>query len=276
MKLIHPIEETTCAAAWVKASSLILKSPGHTCYNVILGINSPSTVSAEDFRVCDIVDSFLAKQGKDPLSTVANTIFPAGHYLQGGSDGVFDQFPKDYAVFRENWGTYAGRMTTRSVRAAGESQALVSPLEMIVAKLRSQLKGSSMRAAYEVGLLDITDLAEIPLYDAPTDCRRVRGGPCLSHLSFKLLPDKRVMLTALYRSHFYIQRALGNLLGLSQLLQFVAEQIDTQVGPLVCHSTYAKIDLGEKDGAWSIEDATQLIAHCSAEYGHEPLPVQRE
>jgi len=273
MKLIHPVEEATCAPAWVRATSLIMKSPGHTCYNVILGIESPSIVTAEDFRVCDVVDSFLAKHGQDPLSTVANTIFPAGHYLQGGKDGVFDQFPKDYAVFCENWGTYAGRMTTRNVKPTRQSQTLVSPLEMIVTKLRSQLTGSSMRAAYEVGTLNLTDLAEIPLYDATTDCRLVRGGPCLSHLSFKLLPDKSVMLTALYRSHFYIQRALGNLLGLSQLLQFVAEQVETQAGPLVCHSTYAKIDLGEKDSVWSVDDAAQLITQCLTEYGREPLPV---
>lgn len=273
MKLIHPVERTTCAAAWVKASSIILKSPGHTSYNVILGISSPGTVTAEDFRVCDRVDSFLAQHGQDPLSTVANTIFPAGHYLQAGSDGVFEQFPKDYAVFKENWGTYAGRMTTRSVKPRAESKTLVSPLEMIVTKLKAQLKGSSMRAAYEVGVLESADLAEIPLYDAAADCRRFRGGPCLSHLSFKLLADKRVMLTALYRSHFYIQRALGNLLGLSQLLQFVAEQVETPAGPLVCHSTYAKIDLGEKEDAWSIEDASHLIAECASEYGREPLLV---
>lgn len=233
----------------------------------------PGTITSADFRVCDLVDAFLAKHGQDPLSTVANTIFPAGHYLQSGKEGVFEQFPEDYAIFKENWGTYAGRMTTRSVKSKAESDTLVSPLEMIITKLRAQLKGTSMRAAYEIGILEQNDLADIPLYDPPSDCRRVRGGPCLSHLSFKLLPDKRIMLTALYRSHFYIQRALGNLIGLSQLLQFVADQVEAQIGPLVCHSTYAKIDLGEGESAWNIDDVSRLITECSTEYARSLSPA---
>jgi hypothetical protein len=50
------------------------------------------------------------------------------------------------------------------------------------------------------------------------------------------------MLTAIYRSHYYIERALGNILGLAQLLTFVAAEVGVDVGSLVCHSTYAVID----------------------------------
>jgi hypothetical protein len=54
---------------------------------------------------------------------------------------------------------------------------------------------------------------------------------------FKLLPSDRVMLTVLYRYHYYIEKALGNLLGLAQLLYFVAKETGLGVGPLLCHST---------------------------------------
>jgi hypothetical protein len=117
-----------------------------------------------------------------------------------------------------------------------------------------------MRAVYEVSLVENEDLlTDIPLYRADTDSRRIRGGPCLSHLSFKLMPEGKVMLTAIYRSHYYIQRALGNLLGLAQLLTFVATEVGVDVGSLVCHSTYAVIDT---DGGWARTDAERLIEHC--------------
>ena len=67
------------------------------------------------------------------------------------------------------------------------------------------------------------------------------------------------MLTVLYRYHYYIEKALGNLLGLSQFLYFVAKETGLGVGPLVCHSTYAVLDT---QGGWGIGDVKQLVADC--------------
>ena len=67
------------------------------------------------------------------------------------------------------------------------------------------------------------------------------------------------MLTVLYRYHYYIEKALGNLLGLSQLLYFVAKETGLGVGPLVCHSTNAVLDI---EGGWRRGDVRQLAADC--------------
>ncbi len=72
-------------------------------------------------------------------------------------------------------------------------------------------------------------------------------------------PDGYV-LTAVYRYHYYIQRALGNLIGLAQLLAFVAEEVGVEIGPLVCHSTYAVLDT---EGGWSRTEMLKLIAECN-------------
>jgi len=73
------------------------------------------------------------------------------------------------------------------------------------------------------------------------------------------LPEGIVTLTALYRYHYYVQRVLGNLFGLAQLLAFVAAEVGGQSGPLVCHSTYAVLDT---DGGWSAREVQELIAEC--------------
>ena len=73
------------------------------------------------------------------------------------------------------------------------------------------------------------------------------------------MPDDRLMLTVMYRYHYYIEKALGNLIGLAQLQQFVAEQVGLKVGPMVCHSTYAKLDT---DGGWKVRDLKALIGAC--------------
>jgi hypothetical protein len=70
------------------------------------------------------------------------------------------------------------------------------------------------------------------------------------------------MLTGVYRSHYYIQRALGNLFGLAHLQHFIAQEAGLQMGPLVCHSTMAQLDL--KPNKWGKEDVRGLIAACAA------------
>jgi hypothetical protein len=69
------------------------------------------------------------------------------------------------------------------------------------------------------------------------------------------------MLTAIYRNHYYVERALGNLIGLSQLLFFVARESGLQPRGLVCHSTFARLDL---DRGWRVGEFKTLIRECNA------------
>jgi len=134
------------------------------------------------------------------------------------------------------------------------------PLEVIIAKLRQQTRRpGALRAIYEIGLADV--FAELPIYDADIDARQTRNQPCLSHLSFKLREDHRLMLTAFYRNHYYVERALGNLIGLSQLLFFVAKESGLEPKGLVCHSTFARLDF---DGGWKVRELKALIQECNA------------
>ena len=65
----------------------------------------------------------------------------------------------------------------------------------------------------------------------------------------------------MYRSHYYMNRAYGNLLGLARLQSFVAEQAELVLGPLVCHSTMAVLEHGRQVG-WLKGDVTPLLSRC--------------
>jgi hypothetical protein len=54
---------------------------------------------------------------------------------------------------------------------------------------------------------------------------------------------------------------LGNLIGLSQLLFFVAKESGLQPRGLVCHSTFARLDF---DGGWTVGELKTLIKECNA------------
>jgi hypothetical protein len=47
----------------------------------------------------------------------------------------------------------------------------------------------------------------------------------------------------MYRNHFYIEKLLGNLIGLGRLMAFVGREAGVGVGPLTVISTHAVIDL---------------------------------
>lgn len=255
--LVNVIEEESCPQVWLRtAKSLLIEQPQ---FSLVQAIRRPETLDARDFAICDEVDSFLVAHDRSPLNTVASTIFPAGFYIQGGAEAVFREFPVNYEKVKEGWGTYAYRMVKKSAASkTGNPDEFIIPLEILVEKLRAQLKHSRFKAIYEVNFIEADDLMELPVYDGALDSGRTRRHPCLSHISLKLLPENRIMMTALYRYHYYIEKALGNLLGLAQLLTFIARETGLEVGPLICHSTYAVLDR-EK---WSLDDVSNLISRC--------------
>jgi hypothetical protein len=74
---------------------------------------------------------------------------------------------------------------------------------------------------------------------------------------------KILLLTAQYRNHFYIEKLLGNLIGLGRLMAFVAAETGTKVGALTVLSTHAEVDTMKL----SRQDIVKLIDACSSTVG---------
>jgi hypothetical protein len=253
MKLIP---STTMAQAWLEACQYLLGKPGWVDTTLVLHVDAPMRVRRQDRAVANALDAFLLEHEQFNNHTVAETIFPGYEYKRRGVDGVYNVYPdeiypriKDHPEMRR-WGAYAYRL----VRRRNEDGTEYNPLEYCIRKMKDK---QPKRAAYELGLGFGFDLA---LYDDDDDRTARFGGPCLSHLSFKLIGGK-VHLTAMYRSHYYLQRAYGNLLGLARLMAFVADQADVAPGPLVCHSTMARLEYG-KEWGWLKGEVPPLIASC--------------
>ena len=232
MKLI---ETDTRTEAWLKAAEfLICNGPS---LNLVLGIRSPDSKGPySTARRC--IDEFLDREGKFSMHTVAETIFPGYEYRRQGLRGVFDVYPEEiYPKIKKHrnilWGTYAYRLVRRR-KANGED---MNPLEQLIRKMRTELDSKGpKRSCYELGIAE--GEYDLPLYNTAEDGSRHMGGPCLSHISFKLLKGT-VHLAAFYRSHDYTYKVPGNLLGLARLQKCVASETNQQMGSLVVHSTYA-------------------------------------
>ncbi|HLH36150.1 MAG TPA: hypothetical protein VKX41_15875 [Alloacidobacterium sp.] len=256
--LIHPIERETSVEAWMASAEALLKSPDLSLFNLVVGVRHPVALSNSAEKVCNVVDAFLRERGALPVITVANTIFPGGFYRDGGAKAVYEEFPLSYEITKSGWGTYAGRLFADKVKM---KSGTFGRIERLVEKLRANARGSvRMRASYEADVLDTILEEEVSLYNPETDAGMGIGQPCLAHLSFKLHKGGVVSLTAVYRSQYYVSKALGNLIGLGQLLAFVAEESGLTPGFLVCHATMAELDLKSKK--WGREDVRNLLDEC--------------
>lgn len=235
------IRADTCTDAWLQAISHLRVQPGLRDYNLVLEIKRPLELATHEKAIASVVNDFLVKNDKHSINTVVNTIFPASLYQKHGANGLYERYERIAPQLRNHpdtkWGTYFLRMSSR----VGDANNGDRPLEYLIAKLRRQCEVSApKRAVYELNLID--PLTDIPIYNNASDKGYQMGGPCLSHISFKLTNDKTLILTALYRSHYYLERALGNFYGLAMLQDFVAKQAGIKAAEFVCHSTMAVLD----------------------------------
>jgi hypothetical protein len=252
----------TRAEAWLAAAEALYQARARL-YNVVLEIESPGMATPASRAIEAELDAFLRKHHAQPNHTVAETIFPAFEYRQGGISAVYKYPTSVYPFIRDEnrWGTYALRLTERKC----SDGTVMSPLEIVIDKLKRQLSTTSpKRAVYELDLgLEALDLK---FYSAEDDNNNNRGGQCLSHVSLKLGPNGELYMTALYRYQFYVQKAVGNLLGLARLQSAIANEVGIPVGPLVCHATMAMLEDRQLDSSapWRHAELGDLLDKCKA------------
>ena len=226
-----------CASAWREAVRAVDSRPGHSAYNVIIDIADPiANATLGDARIAT-VDKFLSNCDKS-VETVANTIFPAGLYRRYGAPAFFDVFCDSVLKKVRRSERWSGYYFERMIQYPAPSGEPPNQLWNIVDRLRNE----SVRALNKF---------ELSLFDPGRDVdNSPYGGQCLSFMSFKVIPgaEKTLTLTAMYRNHFYIEKLLGNLIGLGRLIDFVAHEAGLKVGALTVISTHAEIDQPKRNG----------------------------
>lgn len=201
-------------------------------FNVVVNIAEPLGFTEEQLHECDPRKKLHTARS---VEDVANTIFPKKSAAWDLSD---EDFARHYGQAYEkllkrgprSWGVYFLRLIE-----FGPSQ--INQLKKIVTGMSTW--GRNHKAAFV-----------IHFSSAQTDAPRPLGAPCLQYCEF-IREGDHLSLTAVYRSHDYFLKALGNFIGLARLLEYVAYKVGLPVGTIVCHSTYAYLD-GNKSRALSL------------------------
>lgn len=262
-KYFNPMQPApTCASAWLQAASHLAKHGD--MFGLALHIEDPTSFTKADNAIISEVDTFLRQYKAFPISTVANTIFPSSLDDPDDRQKLYSRYRKVYPKIKAaapDWGRYFDRMTRWKPEKAKTEN--INQLEDVILNL---LKYGP------AGDKHMTDMYEITLFNPEKDNGKYRNRQCLSFIELK--PEfgdgqGRLHMTVVYRSHFYVSKTLGNLVGLSRLQQFIAREAKTGTGTLTVHSTHATLDGGDKNEkrcttSWGKTAAKELVKRCEA------------
>ncbi|QNN64628.1 hypothetical protein H9L12_10085 [Sphingomonas rhizophila] len=238
-------DQPTVARSWLQAVTA-LENNGNRAYNLVYSVTEPFSLQPADKTVIREFNSFALAHGLHSTETVANTIFPLDTYLSQGPAAFSDYYlDAIYPKVKKQWGTYFERMVRRhndDGSAMQKDGGLLNPLVRLVEKVKRRVEGNGKTTTHYELSLDEPSL-DLATYDPHHDGAYQIGGPCLSHVSFKIDGSGELRLTAFYRSHWYIARALGNLIGLARLQAYVAKESGAPSGPMTIVASEAVLDL---------------------------------
>jgi hypothetical protein len=171
------------------------------------------------------------------IDGVAATIFPRSFYLascKGDRHTLYERYPAFRARAPKFFGktasfSYFDRLTRWQPRG---TSVPVNQLETFIERMREH---KTKRTAWFY----------YPTIDPTRDLGKIMGGPCLSAIDLKYETEFNALnLFAVYRDHDFAEKALGNYVGLTYLLEFLCEHTKTEAGAVVCASTRARIEGG--------------------------------
>ena len=216
------VKASNVVEAWKSAAELLVRDGDR--FNLNLHITDPTSLNEAD--IAPFCHRRVSPEISKSVYDVANTIFPAtSTWHSGDLRHFFSHYQNVYERGQRRhphaWGTYFLRLIAFG---RGKENQLGKAIEGL-SNWRSK-----PRAAFVLHLSS-TEL----------DNPRTRGAPCWQYAQFIRSGADVLSLSAVYRSHDYFQKALGNFVGLTRLLRFVCERSNMKPGTLTCLSTFASL-----------------------------------
>lgn len=165
------------------------------------------------------------------------------HAIKQAADALYDNYNLILSLLRTAHANRMGTYFSRMISWPGKESGGTNQLDCVIQRLRDvhnngQITNNTLDMDISADCLNDTHVDGAQVY-AATD-KRIRGFPCLVHIDFSLL-DGLLHCSAVYRHHYLIEKAYGNLLGLSWLMRFICQQTGFKMGELVILSTVAGI-----------------------------------
>lgn len=187
----------------------------------------------EEPKIRAELDALLAREGMQPVHTVANTIFPTFLWNPAADRRVlFERYrrivPRLHKASPKNRrGIYFERMMS------GGPKGKENQLDFAISTYLSR-KGVR-RSVLQVGVFD-------PNRDH--SAAALLGFPCLQHLTFAPT-DAGLSVNAFYATQYLVEKAYGNYIGICRLGRFVAHEMQLPLAQVMCVTGIAECEVSK-------------------------------
>lgn len=240
----------TVLHAWV-AGARALAEPDFRNDHVTLVAENEWQESAKSLRA---LDQIADRRGTERPSGVADVLCPKAVLVDAGN--TLDRIAKGWEFLGRGrrlglrfsgWrDTYFERLTGHRALPTGAAERLKENRLLHIIEKINQWNHNVASSLYAH-----TDIS--------TDTLRTRGSPCLQYVQFQVFDGNRIGISGLYRSHDYLSKALGNLVGLQRLARFVGQQTGRQFGRVTVISLAPIAEGGKRRLRQYADDVAQLL-----------------
>src|SRR5690606_20106018 len=216
------IVSNNCLTAWRDVCQHIIQHGDG--FNLLVQIDEPLAYTSA--QLSEITNSGVISS--IALNDVINTIFPFKlHARRGAStnqqfydlhEQIYLKGKKIHRKNRSRWGNYFLRFTKFGTNKLNQLQPIIDGINN---------RTNDQKACY---ILHVSSVE----YDNNT---RIIGNPCLQYVQFGVY-NNALNLSAVYRNHDFLNKGLGNYIGLSKLLQFVCNETGSAMGSVSCQSMH--------------------------------------
>lgn len=232
--MAHLIQSNNCLTAWRDVCSHIIQDGEG--FNLLVQIDEPLNYTSA--QLSEITSSGVISS--TALSDVINTIFPVKLHSRSATltnqqfydrhEAIYLKGKKIHRKNRSRWGNYFLRFTKFGTNKLNQLQPIIDGINN---------RTNDQKACY---IMHVSSIEQ----DNNT---RIIGNPCLQYVQFGVY-NNTLNLSAVYRNHDFLNKGLGNYIGLSKLLEFVCNETGSTMGSITCQSMHYY--LGKK----------RLVADC--------------
>jgi thymidylate synthase len=223
--MAHLIHTNNCLTAWKDACNhMLLNGDG---FNLLVEIQNP--LAYTQAQLDEITNSGVID--KTEVSDVVNTIFPVKLHARNAAltntqfydrhEQIYLRGKRMHRKNRSRWGNYFLRFTKFGSNRKNQLQPIIDGINN---------RTNDQKACY------IMHVSSIDM-DNNT---RVIGNPCLQYVQFGVY-NNALHLSAVYRNHDFLTKALGNYIGLSKLLEFVCNETNSTMGTVTVQSLHYEL-----------------------------------
>lgn len=215
--MIHPATvafDANLVRAWVQACDLIARQKA-VDYVLVTGFGEAWEATEDQRHALDYAAQLV---GAESPSSVASVLLPR----------IVRLSEDDAATAIENGQRMFGRGRRKGLRFSGWRHTYFERLTGAwydrLGTKESIKQNRVLQAIEKMNLWDHNVQAAIYVHtNLETETFRTRGSPCLQYVQFRASENSELSLVGMYRSHDYVNKALGNFIGLHDLGQFVAK-----------------------------------------------------